>query len=179
MTCIVGLEHKGKVYLGGDSAGVSGMSLSIRKDPKVFSLKSFLIGWAGSYRRGQVLQYSFNPPLQAKEKTDMEYLTTTFIDAIRKAYKKAGCLSLEDNQEYAGVFLFGYKNKLYFVDADFQVGHVVKNYQAIGCGKDIALGAMFATEAVAMSPQKRIEMALASAAYFNTGVEAPFLILST
>jgi hypothetical protein len=36
MTCIVGLVDKGDVYIGGDSAGVAGLSLSIRADEKVF-----------------------------------------------------------------------------------------------------------------------------------------------
>ena len=36
MTCIVGLVHEGVVYIGGDSAGVGGMSLTVRADEKVF-----------------------------------------------------------------------------------------------------------------------------------------------
>ena len=30
MTCIVGLVHEGVVYIGGDSAGVAGLSLTVR-----------------------------------------------------------------------------------------------------------------------------------------------------
>ena len=36
MTCIVGLVHGGKVYMGGDSAGVGGYCLTVRADEKVF-----------------------------------------------------------------------------------------------------------------------------------------------
>lgn len=36
MTCIVGLKHENSVWIGGDSAGVAGLSVTIRKDPKVF-----------------------------------------------------------------------------------------------------------------------------------------------
>ena len=36
MTAIVGLAQSGAVYIGGDSAGVSGMSLTVRADAKVF-----------------------------------------------------------------------------------------------------------------------------------------------
>ena len=35
MTCIVGLVHEGVVYIGGDSAGVGGLSLTVRADEKV------------------------------------------------------------------------------------------------------------------------------------------------
>ena len=41
MTCIVGLlDANGDIYMGGDSAGVGGLSLTIRKDPKVFITSS-------------------------------------------------------------------------------------------------------------------------------------------
>jgi hypothetical protein len=39
MTAIVGLVQAGSVYIGGDSAGVSGMSLTVRADAKVFRKK--------------------------------------------------------------------------------------------------------------------------------------------
>ena len=42
MTCIVGVQEHGNVYLGGDSAGVSDHNLRIRKDSKVFSVGSIL-----------------------------------------------------------------------------------------------------------------------------------------
>ena len=43
MTCIVGLVHEGVVYIGGDSAGVGGMSLTVRADEKVFRNGEFLM----------------------------------------------------------------------------------------------------------------------------------------
>jgi hypothetical protein len=36
MTCIVGYESDGKVYIGGDSAGVRGLDVTVREDSKVF-----------------------------------------------------------------------------------------------------------------------------------------------
>jgi len=38
MTCIVGLVDDGAVYMGGDSAGVLGLSIEVRADEKVFYL---------------------------------------------------------------------------------------------------------------------------------------------
>lgn len=62
MTCIVGVTHKGRVYMGGDSAGVSGLDLTVRKDQKVFRNGEFAIGFTSSFRMGQILQYVFFPP---------------------------------------------------------------------------------------------------------------------
>ena len=58
MTCIVGLVHEGVVYIGGDSAGVGGMSLTVRADEKVFQNGEFLMGFTTSFRMGQLLRYS-------------------------------------------------------------------------------------------------------------------------
>ena len=44
MTCIVGLVHEGVVYIGGDSAGVAGLSLTVRADEKVFRNSDFFDG---------------------------------------------------------------------------------------------------------------------------------------
>lgn len=180
MTCIVGLEHKGKVYMGGDSAGVSGLAITVRGDEKVFKNGPFLMGFTTSFRMGQILRYAFRPPIQPKGKSDMKFLVTDFVNAVRKAYKASGYLKKSGDQEYGGTFLLGYKSKLYCVDSDFQVGYSRDAYQAVGCGEDYALGAMHATEGLAaggLDPKKRVEMALQAAAHFSGGVTPPFTIL--
>ena len=57
MTCVIGLEHKGEVYIGADSAATSGWAVSATRLPKVFLVNEFLIGYAGSFRMGQLLQH--------------------------------------------------------------------------------------------------------------------------
>jgi ATP-dependent protease HslVU (ClpYQ) peptidase subunit len=179
MTCIVGLEHKGKVYIGGDSAGVDGYDITIRGDLKVFRNGPFLMGFTASFRRGQILQYVLHPPIQAKTKSDMKFLTVDFINSIRKAFKKAGYLHTENDQEFGGRFLFGYKGKLYIMDSDFQIGYSLDPYQAIGCGAQVATGSLHTTQSLEkISPDQRVERALKAAAHLNAGVAAPFTILS-
>jgi len=54
MTCIAGFVNKNEVWIGGDSAGVAGYNLRIRKDTKVFKVNGrFLIGYTNSFRMGQ------------------------------------------------------------------------------------------------------------------------------
>ena len=45
MTCIAGLVHEGKVYIGADSAGVSGYDKTIPVAPKVFRRGGFIVGY--------------------------------------------------------------------------------------------------------------------------------------
>ena len=52
MTCIVGLIDGRRVWMGGDSAGVSGLDITVRADAKVFRNGDFLIGFTSSFRMG-------------------------------------------------------------------------------------------------------------------------------
>lgn len=61
LTCIVGMTHKGKVYIGADSLGSNGFTQSIRKESKVFKNGEFLIGCTSSFRMIDLLKWKFNP----------------------------------------------------------------------------------------------------------------------
>jgi ATP-dependent protease HslVU (ClpYQ) peptidase subunit len=171
MTCIVGLVDKGRVYIGGDSAGVAGLSVSIRADEKVFANGPFIMGFTTSFRMGQLLRYKLEPAAQTIKQGDMEYMVTSFIDSVRKCFTDNGFGS----GSTGGTFLVGYKSKLYTIDTDYQVGVSADPFDAVGCGTDLALGAMYATKG--QDPKKRITTALSAASTFNGGVMAPFLIL--
>ena len=176
MTCIIGLVDKGNVYMGGDSAGIAGLSISIRSDEKVFINGPFLIGFTTSFRMGQLLHYKFDPPKQTVNQDDMKYMVTDFIDAVRRCFADNGFGSMSDKSDNSGGnFLVGYKGKLYNIGSDFQVGIPKCGYDAIGCGFDIALGAMYAT--VGKKPEDRITLALNAATQFSAGVAPLFKIL--
>lgn len=170
MTCIIGLVDKGNVYIGGDSAGVSGLSVSIRADEKVFFNGPFLMGFTSSFRMGQLLRFKFDPPKQTASVDDYKYMVTDFMDAVRKCFCDNGFGKTDEG----GTFLVGYKSKLYCVEADYQVGIQVKNYAAVGCGRDLALGSMYSTPT--KKAEDRITLALTAASAFNAGVAPPYLI---
>lgn len=176
MTCIAGVVHDGKVYIGGDSAGVGGYSLSVRADEKVFVNGSFLFGFTSSFRMGQVLQYAFKPPKRYSDKSIMEFMVTDFIDAIREAFKGAGVAKKDSEVETCGNFLVGYEGRLFNIMDDYQVGEAACGYDAIGCGMDIALGALHVSGDV--EPNSRIRGALAAAEQHSAGVRGPFKILN-
>lgn len=176
MTCIVGLVEDGKVYIGGDSAGTAGWSLTIRKDAKVFRNGDFLIGGTSSFRMLQLLRYAFLPPAY-DESTDLErYMATKFVDAVRETFKAGGFAQKTSDQESGGHFLVGFRGRLFHIESDYQAGEAVCGYDAAGCGADIALGALFATPS--MRPKKRLELALQAAEQHNAGVRGPFCIES-
>jgi ATP-dependent protease HslVU (ClpYQ) peptidase subunit len=181
MTCIVGFISKDRIYMGGDSAATDDTYTEIRRDPKVFQKGPFIIGFTSSFRMGQILMSSnFKPPKQKKGQSDYDYMITSFIDSIRKTFKKCGYLGrYEEGDERGGVFLIGYKNKLYEIEEDFQVGETYHSYKAVGCGKRVALGAMsILVENDLITPEEKIKKALQSATLFSVGVAPPFNIIS-
>lgn len=172
MTCIVGLIDDGKVHIGADSAGISGWSLSIRKDRKVFKNGPFLIGFTSSFRMGQLLQYSFQPPARYYNRDIMAFMAVDFIDAVRNCFKAGGFAGRENEVEKAGDFLVGYEGRLFSIQQDYQVAESLYGYAACGCGQDAALGAIFA--AGSLPAQDRLRVALEAAERFSAGVRGPF-----
>ncbi len=176
MTCIVGLVDKGNIYMGGDSAGVGGLSISIRSDEKVFVNGPFIMGFTTSFRMGQILRYKFVAPKQTTDEDDMAYMVTTFIDAVRKCFGENGFgKTPEKDHNKGGNFLVGYNGTLYSIHDDFQVGKVALQYDACGCGEDIALGSLYST--ADKKPEERVKLALEAASKFSAGVAPPFVLL--
>jgi len=175
MTCIVGVIHNRRVYMGGDSAGVSGYSVTSRKDPKVFRRGELVIGYTSSFRMGQVLRFSPSVPDKPEGADLYEWLCTKFVDGCRKAMKEAGYTETENGRESGGTFLVGVRGRLFTVQSDFQVGETRDGFSACGCGTDLALGAMAVTRG--KKPEDRIRAALAVAERFSAGVRSPFLVV--
>lgn len=175
MTCIVGLLHKEKIFMGADSAGVGGYDLRIRIDSKIFKKDEFLIGFTSSFRMGQLLRYSFQIPPQKDNQDVFEYMVTDFVNAARDCFKQGGYAKISNNEETGGTFLIGYKKRLFFMESDFQIGECLEGYHAVGCGASYALGSIYSSDL--LEPQERVLLALKASEAFNAGVRGPFRIL--
>lgn len=176
MTCIAGLVDNGKVWIGGDSAGVTGFDVCIRSDSKVFKVGDFIFGFTTSFRMGQLLRFSFTPPKRHSDKDIMAYMVTDFIDGIRKCFKDGGFANKSNDVETGGTFLVGHEGRLFCIESDYQVGEPSDYYHAVGCGESYAKGSFYSTKQ--LSASKRIELALKSAEHHSAGVRGPFTILS-
>ena len=176
MTAIVGLAQNGSVFIGGDSAGVSGTSLSVRADTKVFRKSGYLFGFTTSYRMGQLIRYSLElpPPKGSLE----SFMATKFVDALRDCLKVGGWAKTESNREEGGTFLVGVRGQLFAIYDDYQVGRAADGFAAVGSGDQIALGALYATANSGVKPRKRVKVALRAAERFSTDVRGPFVCMS-
>lgn len=178
MTCIVGLVFNKKVYMGGDSAGTDDRhDVRLHRDTKVFKNGPFLMGFTTSFRMGQLLHWMFVPPKHNSKLSDEKFMSTVFIDAVRKCLRDGGFAHVEDEVETGGTFLVGYRGQLYEVQDDFQVSNYLNDYTACGSGDRVAVGALFGTEGIINDPMKRVEIALRAAETFTASVKGPYTIL--
>lgn len=172
MTCIVGVEHAGKVYIGGDSAGVVGLDVSVRADEKVFRRGSYVFGFTSSFRMGQILRYCGKLPRPFG--TDLhKFMCTVFVDSLVRLFKKYRF----GTEKKGGTFLVGVNGSLFEIQSDFQVAKSVDSFTAIGCGDMIALGSLYATRTW-KDPNKRIMNALSASERYSGGVCSPFRVVS-
>lgn len=169
MTVIAGVVSGGKVYIGGDSAGVnSNGDLQIRKDPKVFIRGEFLVGVAGSWRAVQQIRYEIDFPKCSSG--DEHYMTYgMLLPAIRKGIR------LSDDEDFET--MIGFRGRLFHTYGTRQVSEEIADYEACGCGAQVARGAMYAGYPHMIRPQSLLTSALEAAERFCSGVRAPFTIL--
>lgn len=179
MTCIVGIEDKGKVWIGSDSAGTTddGSYWSLSEPSKVFMVGPVLMGVTGSMRFTQMLAHSLHLP-PSTGRTIEDWLCVDFVNAVRATLQEGGWAKKnQEGEERGGFFLFGYHGRLYCFDDDFSVTRARTKYDAMGSGGRIAKGALFATKR--LTPKERITIALKAACAHNVFCKPPFRILST
>ena len=185
MTCIAAVVGpRGKIVMGGDSASTDSnwQQLSAAED-KLFRLGEFIIGTSGSWRGAQLARYAFIPPKRLTRTPIDQYMATSFIDGLRKAWKEGGHLfksKSEDEpaEETVGTtMLIGYRGMLWIAESDLQVIRMRDDYAAIGSGADVALGALWATQQEGAT-KVRILTALKAAERYNAAVRGPFLVLT-
>lgn len=180
MTCIVGLRHAGRMYLGGDAAGSRGGYLHTLVAPKVFRRGPYLIGYTSSFRMGQLIQYGTKLPIPGdKDRRDiLKYMCLTFVPWLRELFKNGGYLEKEKEAEVGGEFLVVVAGRLFSIQEDFQVSESASGFDACGCGMYIAWGALAGMERTKIRGTSRVRRALEIAERFTQGVSRPFTILS-
>lgn len=180
MTVVVGVEHPGGVVMGADSIGIDeDFRATVRSDEKLFRSGDFLIGFAGSFRAGQLLRYSFVPPVRPLHSFDvMRYMCVDFVDGMRECLSAGGVASMRDGVEEGGNFLVALGAQLFNIDPDYQVGRAACGYAAIGIGEPYAEGALYATRK-SKQHKARVLTALEAASEHCAVVRGPFVVLGT
>ncbi len=185
MTCIAAVATDGRVYMGGDSAGISDdsvLSLGIGSEAKIWEREGILFGACGSFRVSQVIRWQMNIPQYNPDAEPLEYLTGSLITSMRDSLREHGSLTTweEDSTESIDGSLFiGFCGRVFEVYSDFGVGELIHNYGSVGCGSPIAVGSLAATESRSVKPAKRVRMALQAAERHSAGVRGPMTVIKS
>lgn len=161
MTCLVGIIHNGKTYIGADSAAIADQAVEVRTNRKVFRNGAYVIGFTGSFRVGQLLQYAELPPVGGDV---LAHIVNRVVPVLQKIAGK-------ETDE----IMIGYAGRLFKVASDYSVAEY-DNYAAAGGGEPYALGKLHGSLG---APELRILAALDAAQAHCSSVRAPFHIETT
>ena len=176
MTCIVAIGQNGNSWIGSDSGAWVNNVVHVISDTKIIQRGEFLFGYCGLRRFGDLLRYSFEPPIIDG---DLDaYISTVFTDSLRCTLKDKGALKNDCGVEsHESRFVVAVRGRVFYVDGCFAVHRPTENYVAIGCAEEAALAVLDVTEE--MSPEDRIRLALTTAARRVDGVRPPFSVVSS
>jgi ATP-dependent protease HslVU (ClpYQ) peptidase subunit len=184
MTCVVGYEFDGRLFLGGDSYISNGSDgYSICPTPKVYKIGTLGVGICGSVRVEQILESSLKKHIGKKKgKISEEYFVNTLIPKIKKDMQEENCLIVKDDDDGMKMkgnssFLFGIDKKLYSMGVDFSLWRSESPYAAIGTGAVYALGAFEILKDLKISPEEKIHAALKASAKLCSYVRAPYTLV--
>lgn len=158
MTCLAAIIHNDLVYIGGDSAASVGDAIETRLNRKVFRNGDYVVGFTGSFRVGQLLQYATLPAVEGEA---MAHIVNAVVPALQK-------LAGKETDE----LLIGTSGRLFKISSDYSVAEYA-SYAAAGQGEPYALGRLHGSLG---APEQRVVAALAAAEAHCASVRAPFVV---
>lgn len=166
MTCIAAMvDGSGRGHIACDSLGSNHHTKSVYRTPKIFRREEFLIGFTGSYRMGQILQYNLDLPPRKVNQSDEDYLHADFIGAVRGAFSDNGFGD-------SGEFLLVYHGRIYTHQSDHSLLESIDPFETSGSGEDYARAALHTTTALSPDalPVDHLRHAIETAARYVCSV---------
>jgi len=167
MTCIIGIKHKDKIYIGGDRRTTWGLQFLVTKESKVFKSENFIIGACGSVRESQILKHVFKPPI-FNEKTEdlMSYLCGSWSKKLIETFIEHGTYKTKEPYGGDGGLILGYKSRLFVTSSDLSFMEPIEDYVCHGSGAYHASAVMdyLKSKGSFDDPEKVIEEAIKIAA---------------
>jgi ATP-dependent protease HslVU (ClpYQ) peptidase subunit len=170
MSLVVGLKHKKKVYVATDSLASLGQSM-VRELPygKFFlsPCKKYILGYVGYRRDSQILSCEY-----AWKGIKSVHDIPNVFKKVLMDHGRVKEMQYEDAtvEVMNSTFLIGHKGMLYELDSDFALLDYSEPYNAIGNGKEMALGILKATEGLVSDPVERIELVMETVKHYVNGV---------
>jgi len=165
MTCIIGVKHENRIYMGSDSAITLHHGLIAATDTKIHKYFNCLVGFSGPKSVPNLIDEEFKIFEGKFDSAHLNKIWRTLINCT-----PANCES--------ELLIATNKNKLIWVGNMASWRYIIENYECIGNGAQIAKGAMEMSNYYSNDPQERIIKSLEISNKFCTGVRPPFYIES-
>jgi ATP-dependent protease HslVU (ClpYQ) peptidase subunit len=182
MTTVIAFQGPDFAILGADSQITDGDRIVLSPStPKIVKVGKYLLGVRGDARAGDVLMYSWKPPLY--DGTDpVKFMGKKIIPSIIAAFR-ANSYDFDKDGAMFG-FILAFAGNVFEIGSDMSISQNIDGIYAIGSGSDYALGVMqyaLAFErgiaaATAKSVTEAIECALTISAKYDINTSAPFQI---
>lgn len=172
MTCIAGINTGSKIIIAGDRMGSNGFTYG-QYHEKVFKKDDFIFGVCDCYRVMQLIKYKFAIPKMKVGQTVDDYLYNDFTDSFIQLIRNNNCAVKKDNIDImeAGV-MFGYKDKLYTMEGNFQILSNNKGYDSRGSGCYHAIASLYSTQDLNITAEDRLKKAIVCASEFVLSVDS-------
>lgn len=145
MTTIVGIQGDGWSVMAADSQITDESTIIISpQTPKIIKFNDMLIGLRGDARPGDIIAYNWTPP---KISGDVQaWVVGKMIPSMIKAFDEFGYDWKDKEADFS--FLISVKGQIFDIGADMSISRSDKGIYAVGSGKDIALGYMYAHNSI-------------------------------
>lgn len=173
MTCIVGINTGSKIIIAGDRMASNGFTKMQLNCAKIFKKDNFIFGVCGSPRVAQLLQYKLSIPKRFIDQSIEDYIYTSFTDSVIQVLSDNNALKIENGlKTFHGSFLFGFENKLYEVEGNFQALEDSRGFNAIGSGCYHAMASLYSTKDLNIPEDDRLKKAIVCASEFVSSVDS-------
>lgn len=183
MTCVVAIADEKRVVMAGDSGSCSlePAEMVTVRNPKVFRANPFVVGFGYSWRFGQILQYHVDWPVPEPASDLLRFVITDVGQRIRDAVIAQGFMAPQDaNTKRDAQALLALGNQVFVINGRFEVAQLQAPYVAIGAGRLVAYGSLYATDLMrVLTLEDRAELALQAACEYVPGLRGPFVIEAT
>jgi hypothetical protein len=157
MTLVLAVEHNGRVFMAADSIALADYFKVPRADSKIFANGELLIGFAGSYRYGQIIKFASLPQpseilpkisasgnlpkitagLSADWEIAEKYMVTHVVPAIKSAIEDA--TGRVEDEASGGIAIIAFDRYMFYIDVDFHVGVYRDGFMAVGLAEKEAM----------------------------------------
>jgi 20S proteasome alpha/beta subunit len=170
MTCVVAVVKDDVVHMAADRGASDDSVMLVSNDKKILKRAGYLIGYAGNYGLGQLIQHGLVLPRPPRNYL-LKFMRTDFHKAVQATIKKYDYQLTYQHEDSQSDFLIGVKGELF--EYDPLSGQVAPFEEtAIGAGAEIALGSLYSTRN-SKTPDKRVFIAVKAACYYSTSCREP------